>query len=790
MIVANLRAHGRRMLAAGLAVTLGTAFLALVLAIGATFGATIGRYAAGSVGDAAVVVTNEQPFSPRLVEQVRRLPGVTATRALRVDSVTQDLGGRQGPAVIQTLPHRLGTLTGRRPSAVGEVLATQEAATARSLSVGSRVTLVGGRGQHVVAVVGIAAPDRADLAQPGMLTFLAEEPTIAQVTGRGGFTELAIDGSVTPAAVQALAPGLTVRSGAAEREHRVSQLAAGTDALTAIFSGFAAIALFVAALVIANSFTIVLAQRARELALLRCVGATRGQVRRTVYGEAAVVGLVGSVLGVGLGLVLGVAAVTLSAGSPMALAPLVVTPAALVVPVLVGLAVTLAAAVLPTRRATLVAPVEALRPAAPATDRASRRRVAAGLVLTVLGAAALVGGAVIHAVALAMLGGAVSFVGVLVLGPVLVPACVRLLGLVLRRAGVPGELAVDTASRHPSRTAATSSALLVGVTLITVMSVASLSGQRTVEADLAAHAPVDLVASATSPLTSAQVEDLRGVPGVALVSAAGPVEGAVVRSGERTLTPDSVTVLADPGAVRVTDVAEALRHGEAVLGSGLDADRVQVSAGGRSLDLPVHRSSVLGRATVLLPGGRGIEATRRTAWLRLTDDADVTTTSEAAAKRLSGTPGVQVSGPATQRVEMQKVADGVLMVVTGLLGVAVLIALVGIGNTLSLGVLERTREIGLLRALGLSRRAVRASIGLEALAVAAVAALLGVLLGIGYGIAAAHAVLGGVGQVVIAMPWERLGVIVVVALLAGWLASVLPARRAARVAPSVALASE
>lgn len=783
MLLANLRAHGRRLSAAGLAVALGTAFLALVLAIGATFGATIGKHAAGTVGDADVVVTAAAGTVPdAVVAATRALPGASV-RTQRVETVMQQLGARPGATVLQTPPTDLGPLEGRLPKA-GEVVATQQAATARSMTIGARIRLEG-KGTHEVTVVGIAATPRSGLAQPGLPTLLATDATIADVVGTTGVTELAARG-VTPDAVRALpaAKGLVVRSGDAERAHRVDQLSAGAGALTTVFSAFAAVALFVAALVIANCFTIVLAQRAREMALLRCVGTTRGQVRRAVLGEAAVVGVVGSVLGLGLGIALGHLTVRLSAGSTLALEPLVLTPLALVLPLVVGVLVTVGSAVLPVRRAVHVAPVEALRPAAAPTGQASRRRVVLGLVVAALGTGALVLGAVKHAVGVGILGGMVSFVGVLLLGQVLVPACVGLLGVVLRRS-VPGGLAVDTARRNPARTTATSSALLVGVTLITLMSVGSLSGQRTVDSEIASHAPIDLAAVASQSLTSAQVESLREVPGVRSVAAATTLRGDATASG-RPLEAAQITAVdaAHADAVRVEDIAAALGRGEAVVGSDLDvADGAPVVVAGRQYR--AHRSTVLGRSIALPGEGAGV----RGAWIRLTDDADVLTTTEALAQRISA-PGLQVSGPATQRQEMAKVADAVLAVVTGLLAVAVVIALVGIGNTLSLGVFERTRELGLLRALGMTRRSVRASIGLEALAVALVSALLGVALGIGYGAAAAHALLGSVGDVVVAVPWARLALVVLVALVAGWLASVLPARQASRVAPSVALATE
>ena len=545
-----------------------------------------------------------------------------------------------------------------------------------------------------------------------------------------------------------------------------------------------------------------------------------------VLGEAAVLALAASAAGIALGAGIVALIAWLSAGSRLALVGVTLSASAVVVPLLVGLVVTLAAAVVPGRRATRVAPLAALRPetAVLARSRAGRLRIAAGAIAVGAGLAALVLGARGHALIPAMAGGAASVLGVVLLGSLVVPPLARVLGaLPAALAGLPGRLAVDNARRNPARAAATASALFVGVALITLMSVGAASGQASVDHELDRRAPVDVIVAAEGalPATTYDAVAHSAVVATATRQATAPVvltwegnpdgpAGLERRVSATGIGSDAGTVVryagfvtgVAPGTV-LMDTSQGIPDGARVTlraaggGSGADAadaagatGTAAGSAGARMRLRAVVRDDGPSSPTMTIDTLRRLDPHARTViWARYVDGQDPVAAGERLAADLQG-ENVQIGGAAAQRVEYQRVTQVVLYVVTGLLAVSVVIALVGVGNTLGLSVLERTRESGLLRALGVTRRQVRGMLGIEALTLAAVGATLGVALGIGYGVAAAHALLGERLTVVVSIPWARLALVATVAVGAGWLASIVPGHRAANVPPSAALATE
>lgn len=826
----------RRLVSAALAIMLGVAFVAAALALGSTFTATIAQAAAGSIGDSSLVVTTRKPApgapstepGPRITQQyadaVRALPGVTGTRPQVSTIFMQDLGSRQAVLVGATAPapDLVTVRDGRLPSAAGEVAVNTAVADSRSVSVGSQIRFAavadasgsaGDGGEvatpqgRVATVVGIvsAAPGVDSGNMPSMY---ASNADLLAWSGLTGYDELLVTGGQDDATLQAQASALpgaaayVVRGHDAEVEARVSEATNGTQALTGLVLAFAAISVLVSAIVIANTFSILIAQRTRELALLRCVGASRRQVFRTVLREALLVSIVASLAGMALGFALVAGLSALSQGTSMPLAGLRLDVPSVVVPLLVGVVVTVLSAVVPARRATRVRPLAALRPelAAPTKTRAGRVRLAMGTLLFAGGAAGLILAGRRPNLTLGLAGGAASMIGTVLLGSVFVPALARVLGaLPARLGGLPGRLAVDNSRRNPARAASTASALFVGVSLITLMSVGAASGQATIDAEIDKQAPVDVIVATAqgTPLPGGTLDRVRKTAGIE--SAASVASGQVTidaGSGPRPTTVTGVSPQA-PAVIRYAPTLAGLADDTLLVRPSVGiADGATVTVTGRqpgrSLTLrakvndeglaePVVTAAVLDRL-----GGPSAGQV----WARMTPGADVTATNEALGLSLAGIDGVSIGGSAQQRAQIQQIVSIVLYVVTGLLAVAVVIALVGVGNTLGLSVLERTRENGLLRALGVTRRQVRSMLGIEALTLAAAGAVLGVVLGIGYGVAGAHALLGADMAVTVAVPWERLALVVVVALAAGWLASVVPGVRAARVPPSAALASE
>jgi putative ABC transport system permease protein len=471
--------------------------------------------------------------------------------------------------------------------------------------------------------------------------------------------------------------------------------------------------------------------------------------------------------------------------------------------VLVGLAVgtltTLVAALAPARAATRVAPLAALRPAdpTPLRSRGGVARLVTGLLLVVPGIGLMALGVVTEQVLVAFAGVVLSSLGGLLLAQRAVPPVVALAGgLFGRVGGLPARLAAGNATRNPRRTAATATALLIGVTLTTAMVVGASSTRATAQAGLAAAYPTDVVIEGNGEAFPAslldQLTSVHGVvAGTALSSAqlTGPqdteftargVDAAtalpVLRSTSRVTVPEPGTVVLPLWAQESWGVT----IGQPVTLTAGDRSRTFTAVAGKTDDPLLTAADLAG----LSPG-----ATPGTLWLRLADDVDqnsvvddVTDLAGAAA------PTAWVSGMASERAAIDQVVDVLLLVVTGLLGVAVLIALIGVGNTLALSVVERRQESGLLRALGLTRRQLRGLLAWEAVIVAGVAAVLGVLVGGAFGLVGVASALSEVGEVTVSVPWLQIAAIVVVATAAGLLASVLPARRAAMTPPVAAIA--
>ena len=546
--------------------------------------------------------------------------------------------------------------------------------------------------------------------------------------------------------------------------------------LVTVVLGFAAVAMLVAALVIANTFQVLVAQRTRTLALLRCVGASKRQLRRSVLLEAAILGFGSALVGLVRGAVL--AQVALIVAQPRrprrpAAVEHQLTPAVVLVPLLVGTLVTVLASLVPAREATRVAPIAALRPAdAPAVGaRAGRIRLAVSLLLVVGGAGVLLLAALAAParrrqpsllLGVGILAGAASFVGVLLGAVFWVPRIVALLGRALASTGTSARLAAANTVRNPRRTAATSTALLIGVTLVVMMSTGAASARTSMDRELDERYPVDLVVD--GPARGRLVRDGRGRrPAGASRRARRPRTVAAAhrrgpdgqlgdrrrgrRRRRRARRPCSATlarrrpadgILLLPASAKDRD----LPTGDAVsarpttttatpapAGRRCDSRAVSTGLGGDRRSSPARRSTRSPRR----PRVDHVGVARPRA-----DPADVMQDVRDALPD----GALEVSSAAQQRVSNERLVDSLLGIVVGLLAVAVVIALIGVANTLSLSVLERRRESATLRAIGLSRRQLRWMLAVEGMLIAGVGALLGAGLGLLYGWAGSVVVFG------------------------------------------------
>lgn len=871
LTLAQMRRSLGRLAAAGVAIAIGTAFVAATLVAGAVMTRTAQDSVTASLADADLVVlaTGEDSLTDDDVARLADVPGVEAVdgRAQLWVQLSSSAADVYPEATVRASHPRLEVqevVEGTWPDGPGGVAVPVPLAQRLQVEVGDTVTAV-----RSVWTPGDEAtdPDAAgtwtSVSEEVVVTGLTEDPTGGFVGSGGAVVVDPADaqrwlaeeslggGSGYRTAVVVVAPGADVTqvatdlreaSGSAlvrtKDEHAtalVNELSGGEDALTAVVLAFAAVALLVAALVIANTFQVLVAQRTRTLALLRCVGADRAQVRRSVLLEATILGAGASVVGVlaGLGLSQATLSVVGATGVEVPLPDVItVTPAAVLVPLAVGTAVTLAAALAPARAATRVAPLAALRPADPLEGRrAGRVRLAVAALLAVGGGLLLLAGALaapvvgpLVALAAGVLGGAVSFVGILLGAVVWVPAVTRGVGRLLGRAGPTARLAAANTVRNPRRTAATSSALLIGVTLVAMMSTGAASARTTLADELAAQYPVDLAVavgggpdenldpavlatveavdgvSQVTPVARGDVE-LRGADGEPLgrptvLAAAPDALAAVLRA------PQEAAGLADDTLVLGAELAQSLgvEDGDVLAMHRADAsDGDGEAAAGSGTDPGTGTAPTVRAVVTDLPGvalvtpttlAAAVEApVTGEAWVRFDDDAPADQVVADVQDALSDTP-VMVSGAALERARYEQVVDTLLAVVVGLLGAAVVIAVIGVANTLSLSVLERRRESATLRALGLTRGRLRGTLAIEGVLIAGIGAAVGAVLGLLYGWAGAAAVLGAVGAVTYEVPWRDLAVVLVVAVLAGLLASVLPGRAAARTSPVRALAVE
>ena len=800
----------RRLIPTMIAVIIGVAFMASTLMLMDSIKASTLRTQAAAVGDAAVVVTGkDKTIAQTTVDKVAKVDGVTSVEATRNVFLQRTDNGQSAYVSGHLIPAHPDMVEGRAPTGPNEVAVNQSTADNKA-AVGSRITVSDMSQKKLkstnLTVVGVLNPNARTTSTPTSPEIYLPAATLAGISGQEGADVLYVNSDrpaseVVKDASKAVGSTATVRTADDERAHQAEHASDGFAAMTTFMGAFAVIALAVAAMVIVNTFTILVAQRTRTLALARCIGATRKQVRRSVVGEALTAGLIGSAVGTALGI--GVTQLMLmglkAAGSPVD-ASVSVTVMSCIIPLIVGIVVTTLAALSPARRATKVAPVAALQPMTETpTRRIGRVRIMLGALLFIAGAALVVVSATADmetnvAVLCGVAGGFVSFAGVLVLAPVLIGGLSRAVGSA-HLGGVPGELAVENTQRNPRRTATTTSALLIGVTLITTVATGAATGRASIDKVMNGHFPVDATVRAQGPLDKATIQDARKTDGVAKVATVTTATGTIEGGGDAKQTTIQGVSSEFSQVVRNDSATKGLDSTHAVgsVPGASDGDKITVTVNGNKVNLTLvgHGQDTQGIVvtqdvmTKLAPKAEPTQLQ-----VRYKDGTDQSKTTQALSKSMSAHQGVTVASTADQKAQMDKVINILLGMIVGLLVISVIIAMVGVANTLGLSVVERTREIGLLRALGLTRKQVRSMFGTEALILSGIAAILGIALGIGYGIAGSHALFSSIMTVQASVPWVQMLVVVVVSVLAGWLASVIPGRRGAKIKPAVALAEE
>jgi putative ABC transport system permease protein len=815
----DLRAHKGRLAMMLAAIVLGVGFMVATWVIAdSTARTAAGAPARTDIDVAAQAREPEAGFTDDDRIRLAALPGVD--RVAGVYAGYAALVGADGK-LAGVWPDRAGTnwdpsqrftlAAGRAPERAGELALGEAEAAAADLTVGdsARVILVDGTSRRFT-VTGLftyralGAEPVPSLAFHDALfgdRFDRLELVAAPGTGQAALADAvatAIGGSRSSSGGGVTEPARTVRTGdelAAERDELAADNA---RSIREVMLAFAAVALLAGVFVIANTFTMLVTQRTRQYALLRAVGASRRQVRRAVLAEAAVIGLIGSAAGAALGVGLGMLAMSAfrTTGSTVVYS---VSPVGIGVGFAAGVLVTLVSAWGSARRGAAVPPVAALRSDAVIPRRALRVRLVVGLLLVAAGVALVAanGGTQLdETMRVLSVGGAlIAWIGLLVLAPLMAGAALRPLSRVLSR-GPALRLAVRNAVRDPRRTAATASSLVVGLALVTAFAVVGTA------------------------FTAVAGDSIRGlVPASTLV-----VEPAL--DGARLTADVPTTVAATPGVTASLAVPRARidwDHGDVSMSA------VDPAALDATLHLPIERGSGdLGSGVVLLrwyadqfhvePGDRvtlrfsatdtrevtvagvyagwegqpGMFIDRSLVPSRYWGDVETVYavgSRDAVEKAFQDRPDVLVSD--REEVISRLVADFelVLSVIYALFGAALVIAVFGVVNTLALSVLERTREIGVLRAVGAGQAFVRRAVRLESIVITGYGGLLGVLVGLALGGVLQHVMLARELWIV-DVPVPLVLVSLVGMVLVGVVAAVWPARRAARADILTAVAAE
>ena len=844
LTIKEMRGHGRRLVGTAVAVFLGVAFLAGTLVLGDTLRNNFDNLFAEVNAGTDVIVRSATDLGieadePRgligrsVVDDVAAVDGVAAAEP-QIQGLGQILGadgdavGGGGPPQLagswitdeELNPYRLAE--GRAPEADHEVVLNRRAADEGDLQIGDRTTVLTPEPVEV-NIVGISTFGDEDGLGGVTFTAFSLEGAMRHVTkdpnGVSSVAVRAADGTSQEELVdrvdKVLPDGLEAVSGtdvSTQNADDINKLF--LDMLTTFLTVFAGIALLVATFSIYNTFSIIVAQRTRTAALLRAIGASRRQVLVSVVVEAFVVGVIASLAGLigGIGVAGLLKGLFDAAGFALPAGGIVVTTGAVIVSVLVGLVVTLLAGIIPAIKASRVPPLAALRDVAVERTSPSAPRIVAGVILAGVGIATTAASALSDDPSLAIvgLGAVITLIGAVVLGPVVARPVAGLLGTPLARLrGLSGSLARQNAIRNPRRTAATASALMVGVGIVTLFTVFAASLKESTAATIDRSFAGDLVISSgpfggsLSPDLAVEVAELPEVD-----SAVGIGRGfASIEGDTKQITVADPADLASAVDVGVTagSVADLGDDEIAISDATADAngwalgDTLRVTfADGARTDLTVGAtydvSDIVGG--YVLPSETYAPHTRQPVDSTVVVDlADGTSLADgkAAVERVAanyGSPDVEDRDEFA--ATMSAGADMFLTIIYALLALAIIIALMGIANTLSLSIHERTRELGLLRAVGQTRGQLRSMVRWESVIVATFGVVGGIGLGVFLGWALVEAAGNTPGSVIseFVLPVTRLAIVVVVGAVAGVLAGLRPARRAARLDVLGAIATE
>ncbi|NEC03777.1 ABC transporter permease [Streptomyces sp. SID7909] len=849
----NFFAHKGRMALSAVAVLLSVAFVCGTLVFTDTMNSTFDKLFAATSADVTVSPKNAEVDDIPKNGKPESLPASVLARVAKADGVKKAEGGVSSSAVTVVDSHNknMGSETGaptiagnwtqndlrsmeitsgHAPRGPTEVMVDADTAEKHHLKIGDELRTIAATGDVTGRISGIATfkvtnpgaaivyldtatAQRALLGAPDTFTHLS-------VTAAPGVSDSRLKQNVAEALGGSAAYKLQTQKEAAAANK--DSMGSFLDVMKYAMLGFAGIAFLVGIFLIVNTFSMLVAQRTREIGLMRAIGSSRKQVNRSVLLEAVLLGIVGSILGVGagVGLAVGLMKVMGAIGMELSTDDLTIAWTTPVTGLALGIIVTVLAAYVPARRAGKVSPMAALRDAGTPADATSGWvRAGIGLVLTGAGATALWWTTRVDEAsdgsAFLGLGVVLTLIGFIVIGPLLAGVVVRALSAVLLRFfGPVGRLAERNALRNPRRTGATGAALMIGLALVACLSVvgSSMVASATDELDKSVGADFIVQSGNGQPIVPQAAEALAAAPGIEHLTHYRVLDA-------RLTTPDGVTkkqevTAADPSyqqdvrrEVLSGDLAKA--YGENAMSVGEDyatAHRVKVGdtitvafAGGDTAKLKV--AAVTSDETSLDQGAMYLNTSTAQQYVPAAKmpqnmlmfakakDGQEDAAYAALKDSLAKYPTYKVQNQADFKEDLKDQIGQLLNVVYGLLALAIIVAVLGVVNTLALSVVERTREIGLMRAIGLSRRQMRRMIRLESVVIALFGALLGLGLGMGWG-TSAQKLLALEGLGVLDIPWPTIITVFVASAFVGLFAALVPAFRAGRMNVLNAIATD
>ncbi|MEU5521225.1 FtsX-like permease family protein [Streptomyces sp. NPDC047860] len=849
----NFFAHKGRMALSAIAVLLSVAFVCGTLVFTDTMNTTFDKLFAATSSDVTVSSKDasdsgettsgngKPPVIPASVlDDVKGTDGVkSAEGAVFSTSVTVVDGDKDSLSPTSGAPTIVGSwnaneartmeiTSGAAPEGADQIMVDADTADKHDLRLGDEIGVISAVGTHTAKISGIAD---FTVTNPGAAIFYLDTRTAQRtlvgesgvytnvnVTAASGVSDAQLKKNVTAE----LGGGYKVLTAEETAEANQESVGDFMNVMKYAMLGFAGIAFLVGIFLIINTFSMLVAQRTREIGLMRAIGSSRKQVNRSVLVEALLLGVIGSVLGVGAGVGLAVGLMKLmgTMGMKLSTDDLTVAWTTPALGLLLGVVVTVLAAYLPARRAGKISPMAALRDAGtPADAKAGWIRAATGLVLTGAGGACLyLAGTADKATDGSLwlgLGVVLSLIGFVVIGPVLASGMVRVIGAVLLRAfGPVGRMAERNALRNPRRTGATGAALMIGLALVACLSVvgSSMVASATEELDKTVGTDFIIQDDNEQPVIPQAVAAVKSTPGIDRVTEYKWTKADFTTPDGRT-TEDTAITAADPTYatdLRVETVAGKLAdayrpdsmsvhedfakdHGVTV-GSKIDVAFKDGTTGTLTVRAITSSEGVIDAGamyTSIDTLATYVPADRMPLDLMVfasAADGQKDAAYKALKESLDGFP-YEVRDQTDYKEALKDQIGQLLNMIYGLLALAIVVAILGVVNTLALSVVERTREIGLMRAIGLSRRQLRRMIRMESVVIALFGALLGLGLGMGWG-ATAQQLLALEGLKVLDIPWPTIIGVFIGSAFVGLFAALVPAFRAGRMNVLNAIATD